>query len=197
MRTALARLYLRLIRWTTTVQEPIPDKCVMIAGPHTTNWDFLVMIAMARDKGVSIKWLGKDSLFTPPLGWFMRAVGGVPVQRSSAKGMVESLAAEFPKHQVLHLVVPAEGTRSKTEYWKSGFYRIALAAHVPVLCAFVDGPSRSGGFGPIIHLTGDVKADMDKVRAFYEPLDGLKPGKKGPVRLRDEESNLGGAASQD
>jgi 1-acyl-sn-glycerol-3-phosphate acyltransferase len=190
MRTLLARLVLRLMRWTTVVQEPIPDRCVVIAGPHTTNWDFVVMVSMARVKGVSIRWLGKDALFRPPLGWLMRAMGGLPVQRNSANGMVAALAAEFSKHDVLHLVVPAEGTRSRTEYWKSGFYRIALAADVPVVCAFVDGPTRTGGFGPVIDLTGNVRADMDKVRAFYATKDGLRPNRFGPVRLRDEESAI-------
>lgn len=192
MRTLLARFVLRCMRWTTVVQEPVPDKCVMIAGPHTTNWDFVVMVSMARVKGVSITWLGKDALFRPPLGWLMRAMGGLPVRRKAANGMVAALAAEFPKHDVLHLVVPAEGTRSRTEYWKSGFYRIALAADVPVVCAFVDGPTRTGGFGPVLHLTGDVRADMDQVRAFYETKDGLKPGRFGPVRLRDEDTPAAG-----
>ena len=187
MRTAVARLVLRCMRWTTVVQRPIPDKCVMIAAPHTTNWDFVVTIAMARVSGISIKFLGKASLFRPPLGWFMRAVGGVPVQRESAGGMVASLAAEFTTRDELHLIVPAEGTRSKTEYWKSGFYRIALEADVPVLCAFVDGPRRTGGFGPAFHLTGDVRADMDRIREFYAGKEGLKPGKFGPIRLRDED----------
>ena len=98
-----------------------------------------------------------------------------------------SLADEFAKHAELHLVVPAEGTRSRTDYWKSGFYRIALAANVPVLCAYVDGPTRSGGFGPVIHLTGNMSVDMDKIRAFYGDKDGLKPNRFGPVRLRDED----------
>ena len=187
MRTAIARLYLRLIRWTTVQTEPIPAKCVVIAGPHTSNWDFVVMIAMSRVKGVSIRWLGKEALFKPPLGWFMKAVGGISIRRDAATGMVESLAKEFTRHDELHLVVPAEGTRSLTEYWKSGFYRIALAADVPVLCAYVDGPTRSGGFGPVIHLSGDVHADMDRVRAFYGDKDGLKPGRFGPIRLRDED----------
>ncbi len=187
MRTALARLVLRCMRWTTVVQRPIPDKCVMIAAPHTTNWDFVVTVAMARVSGISIRWLGKAALFRPPMGWLMRALGGVPVERGSASGMVAALAAEFATHDELHLVVPAEGTRSKTEHWKSGFYRVALAADVPVLCAYVDGPRRTGGFGPVIHLTGDARADMDRIRAFYEDKEGLKPDRFGPIRLSDED----------
>ncbi len=187
MRTLLARLVLRWMRWTTVVERPIPDKCVMIAAPHTTNWDFVVTVAMARASGLSIRWLGKAALFRPPMGWFMRALGGVPVQRDSASGMVSGLAARFAACDELHLVVPAEGTRSRTDYWKSGFYRIALEADVPVLCAWVDGPRRRGGFGQVIHLTGDVRADMDRVRAFYAGKEGLRPDRFGPIRLRDED----------
>jgi 1-acyl-sn-glycerol-3-phosphate acyltransferase len=180
-------VYLRLIRWKTTQYEAIPAKCVMIAAPHTTNWDFPVTIAMARVQGIPIKFLAKATLFKPPLGWLMRAVGGVSVNRSSAHGMVAELASEFAKHDVLHLIVPAEGTRSKTEYWKSGFYRIALEAKVPVLLAYVDGPRRQGGFGPVVTLTGDVTQDMDTFREFYADKQGLRPGKFGPIRLKDEE----------
>ncbi len=187
MRTLLARLVLRCMRWTTVVDRPIPSKCVMIAAPHTTNWDFVVTVAMARASGLSIRWLGKAALFRPPMGWFMRALGGVPVQRDSASGMVSGLAARFATCDELHLVVPAEGTRSRTDYWKSGFYRIALEADVPVLCAWVDGPRRRGGFGQVIHLTGDVGADMDRVRAFYAGKEGLRPDRFGPICLRDED----------
>jgi 1-acyl-sn-glycerol-3-phosphate acyltransferase len=187
MFTLLCRLYLKVIGWKTTQQEPIPAKCVMIAAPHTTNWDFPVTIAMARVQGIPIKFLAKAALFKPPLGWLMTAVGGVSVNRSSAHGMVAELAGEFGKHDVLHLIVPAEGTRSKTEYWKSGFYRIAREANVPVLLAYVDGPRKQGGFGPVVHLTGDVRTDMDVIRQFYADKEGLKPNNFGPVRLKDED----------
>jgi 1-acyl-sn-glycerol-3-phosphate acyltransferase len=186
MFTLLCRAYLKVIRWKTTQHEPIPDRCVMIAAPHTTNWDFPVTIAMARVQGIPIKFLAKAALFKPPLGWLMRAVGGVSVNRSSAHGMVAELAAEFDRHKVLHLIVPAEGTRSKTEHWKSGFYRIALEANVPVLLAYVDGPRRQGGFGPVVTLTGNVSADMDVIRAFYADKQGLKADRFGPVRLKEE-----------
>lgn len=192
MRLLLARIWLFLFRWKTVVQEPIPDRCVVIAAPHTSNWDFPVTMAMAEVMGVHMRWLGKAQMFNKVLGPFFRAMGGISVQRSSPQGLVGDLADEFGRHDRLALVVPAEGTRSPVEYWKSGFYRIALAADVPLLCAFVDGPRRTGGFGPVIHLTGDVRADMDRVRAFYEPKDGLRPGRFGPVRLRDEDAPIDG-----
>lgn len=195
MTTLLARFWLFLWRWTTVApQHPVPDKCVMIAAPHTTNWDFPITLAMAKVSGVKISWLGKQSLFKGPMGPIMRRLGGVAIDRSAPGGMVAALAAQFAERQRLVLVVPAEGTRSRTEYWKSGFYRIAEQAGVPIVLAFVDRATRSGGFGPVISVTGDVAADMDAIRAFYEGKEGLRAGRFGPIRLREEDAGSAGAA---
>jgi 1-acyl-sn-glycerol-3-phosphate acyltransferase len=166
---------------------PIPAKCVVIAYPHTTNWDFPAALHVGTQSGVDIKWLGKRQLFRGPMGPIMRRLGGVSVERSANQGLVASLAAEFARVDSLALVVPAEGTRSKVEYWKSGFYRIAQAAGVPIVCAFVDGSTNSGGFGLVLTPTGDVKSDMDKIRAFYAGRTGLKPGNTTIPRLREED----------
>jgi len=183
----LARVWLALWRWTVVPgPEPVPDKCVMIAAPHTSNWDFPITLAMAVVSGVRINWLGKREMFAGPFGPIMRALGGVPVDRSAPGGLVESLAGRFAERDHLVLVVPAEGTRSRTEYWKSGFYRIAEAADVPIVAAFVDRRTRSGGFGPVIRPSGDLVADMDVLRAFYADKTGIKPNRFGPIRLREE-----------
>lgn len=188
MLTLLARLWLRLWRWKVVPpQEPVPRSCVMIAAPHTSNWDFPLTLAMARVSGVKIRWLGKDALFKGPMGPVMRFLGGVSIDRSAPQGMVASLAAEFAHREDLVLVVPAEGTRSQTSHWKSGFYRIAEAAGVPVVCAFVDRATRTGGFGPVFRPSGDIGADMDIVRAFYAGKVGLKPGGTSAPRLREED----------
>jgi 1-acyl-sn-glycerol-3-phosphate acyltransferase len=187
--TLLARFWLFLWRWDTVARsEPMPDRCVVIAAPHTTNWDFPITLAMAKVSGVRISWLGKDSLFRGPMGPVMRWLGGVSVDRTAAGGMVAALADELRSREQLALVVPAEGTRSRTEYWKSGFYRIAEQAEVPVVLAFVDRSTRSGGFGPAIAITGDVSADMDRIREFYAGKTGLKADRFGPVRLREEDT---------
>ncbi len=188
MTMLLARLWLFLWRWDTVARpDPLPDRCVVIAAPHTTNWDFPITLAMAKVSGVRISWLGKDSLFRGPMGPIMRRLGGVSVDRSATGGMVAALAGELRGREQLALVVPAEGTRSRTDYWKSGFYRIAEAAEVPVVLAFVDRSTRTGGFGPAIAITGDVRADMDLIRAFYEGKTGLHADRFGPVRLREED----------
>jgi 1-acyl-sn-glycerol-3-phosphate acyltransferase len=188
MRLALARSWLFLLRWKISVQQPVPDRCVVIAAPHTSNWDFPVTMAMAEVEGVPIRWLGKAQMFNKVLGPFFRAMGGISVQRSSPQGLVGDLAAEFSRHDRLALVVPAEGTRDAVEYWKSGFYRIAQQAGVPIVCAYVDRATRTGGFGPVITPTGDVRADMDLIREFYADKTGLKPGRFNVPRLREEDA---------
>ena len=189
MTTLLARIWLFLWRWDTVARdEQVPARCVVIAAPHTTNWDFPITLAMAKVSGVRISWLGKEQLFRGPMGPIMRWLGGVAVDRSAAGGMVAALANELRTRDQLALVVPAEGTRSRTEYWKSGFYRIAELAEVPVVLAYVDRSTRSGGFGPAIEITGDMSADMDRIRAFYDGKTGLKAGRFGPVRLREEDT---------
>lgn len=183
----LARAYLKLARWKVIPpSEPFADKMVLVAAPHTSNWDFMITIAAAKVSGLFIQWLGKEQLFKPPFGKFMRKLGGIPVVRSAKTGMVDRMVAEFSNHQKLCLVVPAEGTRTKTEYWKSGFYRIAEQADVPVILGFIDKSTRTCGFGPVITLTGNISADMDKFRAFYEGKTGVKSGRFGPIRLREE-----------
>jgi 1-acyl-sn-glycerol-3-phosphate acyltransferase len=187
MSMLLARLWLKIWRFTSVPPpDAIPDRCVMIAAPHTTNWDFPIMLALTKVAGVRVSWLGKRSLFKGPMGTVMRWLGGVAIDRSAAGGMVAALAHELTSRDKMMLMVPAEGTRTKTDYWKSGFYRIAVDAQVPIVLAFVDRNTRTGGFGPCIMPSGDVRADMDKIRAFYHGMEGLKPGRFGPVRLKEE-----------
>ena len=188
MLTLLARLWLKIWRYTAIEPpEPVPARCVMIAAPHTTNWDFPIMLALTKVLGVRVSWLGKRSLFKGPMGPLMRWLGGVSIDRSAPGGMVAALARELAGSERMVLMVPAEGTRSKTEYWKSGFYRIAVESQLPIVLAFVDSNTHTGGFGPSVMPSGDVAADMAKIRAFYEGMEGLKAGNFGPVRLKEEE----------
>ena len=189
MLRALSRAFLFVLRWKVVQQEPIPDRCVVIAAPHTSNWDFPITMAMAEVERVPIRWLGKSQMFNKVLGPFFRAMGGISVERSSPQGLVGDLADELGRHERLALIVPAEGTRSPVEYWKSGFYRIAQQAQVPIVCAFVDRATRSGGFGPVIHLTDDVVADMDRIREFYADKTGLRSGRFNVPRLREEDGS--------
>lgn len=194
---ALAALYLRLRGWRPLGEVPKLDRCVLIAAPHTSNWDLPIMLAIGVYFGVRINWLGKHTLFKGLSGWLFRKTGGLPVDRSSRNDTVQSVAEMIRSAPHILLTMSPEGTRSRTEYWKSGFYHIALAAEVPVVCGVLDYARREGGFGPTIHLSGDLKADMDLFRAYYADKRGHRNELFGPVRLRDEtDVTLGQAAAQ-
>ena len=186
VRRWLARLFLWATGWKPEGERPAAERYVLIAAPHTTNWDFPYLLAFAEHFGLTISWLGKASLFRAPLGPLMRALGGIPIERSRSENRVAEMAQVFVDREALGLVVPAEATRSRAEYWKSGFYYIALTAGVPVVMSYLDYSRKRGGFGPAFMPSGDVARDMDAVRAFYADKKGKYPDAFGPVRLREE-----------
>ena len=191
MRRALKKLIgrtaLTLLRFEPAGERPEPRRYVLIAAPHTSNWDFPATLALAFYFDVPMRFMGKDSLFEPPFGWFFRAAGGVPVVRSEKRNMVQQMVDLFAEREDLALVVPTEGTRGRVEHWKSGFYHIAYGAGVPIGLSYLDFKRRVGGLGPVFELSGNVRTDMEKVRAFYQDITPKNPDKLGPMRLRDEE----------
>jgi 1-acyl-sn-glycerol-3-phosphate acyltransferase len=188
MMKALARLVLWAGRWKAVSQPPDVKKYVLIAAPHTSNWDFVWTLAFAFYYGVRIQWIGKHTLFRRPYGWFMHAVGGIPVKRDQRQSLVRQLATKLGEAESMCLVVPVEGTRGHVKHWKSGFYHIARAANVPIVMGFLDYGQRRGGFGPAFTPTGDITADMDSLRAFYADKRGKFPDKGGNIRLAEEDS---------
>lgn len=196
IRRALARLFLAATGWKPEGDPPGPRRYVLIAAPHTTNWDFPYLLAFAEHFGMRISWLGKASLFRGPLGPIMRALGGIPIERSRSENRVAAMAKIFEEHDDLGLVVPAEATRGRTEFWKSGFYYIALTARVPIVMSFLDYTRKRGGIGPAFLPTGNVSRDMDAVRAFYADKQGKYPEAFGPVRLREESEQSGESTSE-
>lgn len=186
MRTWLARNFLRLNGWRTEGARPEAPRFVLIAAPHTSNWDLAYLLAMAAVFDVKISFLAKHTLFRPPLGFAMRALGGIPVRRKRNGNLVDQMARAFDGRERLALVVPVEGTRSYTPHWKSGFYHIASSADVPIVMSFLDYERRVGGFGPTLHPSGDLRADMDLIRAFYADKKGRFPDDFGEVRLKEE-----------
>lgn len=189
MRKVIGRLLLVALGFKEEGELTKEPKAVMIAAPHTTNWDLPVMMALSYVFGVKIRWMGKQSIFKPPFGWFMKRWGGVPIVRSERRNTVQQMADLFEASDHLILMVPAEGTRSHVEYWKSGFYRIAEAADVPIILGYIDYGRKRGGFGPAIRPSGDLKADMDRIRAFYADKKGKYPEKFGTPRLREEDAD--------
>jgi 1-acyl-sn-glycerol-3-phosphate acyltransferase len=145
------------------------------------------MLAFAFIYDIPVRWMGKHTLFKPPFGPFMKMLGGMPIVRHRPGGIVEQMVEAFEENDELVLMVPAEGTRSYVDYWKSGFYRIAVAADVPVVLSYLDFSRKEGGIGPALKMTGDIRADMDRIRAFYAGKTGLRPENVGVIRLREED----------
>ncbi len=186
MTRLLARWFLKTTGWTTEGTRPVEPRFVLIAAPHTSNWDLFYLLALATTFDVKVSWMGKHGLFRPPLGWFMRRVGGIPVIRHESRNLVSQMADAFADAESLALVVPAEGTRSYVAHWKSGFYHIARKANVPIVLGYLDYARKRGGFGPALHLSGDVKQDMDEIRDFYTDKIGRYPEQFGEIRLKEE-----------
>jgi 1-acyl-sn-glycerol-3-phosphate acyltransferase len=193
MLKALAHLFLRLGGFKPEGERPTEPRFVMIAAPHTSNWDLPYMIAFGIVFDVKLAWMGKRQIFSWPFGPIMRRMGGIPVIRERRTNAVDAMAktvvdAERPDERPLALVVPAEGTRAWAPYWKSGFYHIARKAGVPIVLCHLDYKTRRGGFGPTIHPCGDIEHDMDLIREYYEGRTGKVPENFGPIRLKEEDS---------
>ena len=186
LRRLVSRLYWACSRWTLA-SEPAPDRPTVLLGvPHTSNWDFVLMLGISWRLGMRIHWLGKSSLFRGWRGPLMRRLGGIPVDRSDPSSVVADVVARVRSGETFGLVVTPEGTRGSGAYWKSGFYRIAREAGLPVTLGYVDGTRRTTGLGPTIELTGDVAADMTVIRAFYADKSGMRPQYRTEPRLREE-----------
>ncbi len=166
--------FLRLTGWKVEGSLP-PEaaKSVFIAAPHTSNWDLPYTLMVAFALRLNPYWMGKHTIFKAPFGPLMRWLGGIAVNRDQANNLVAASAqairdADGP----VQLIVPPEGTRSKTRYWKTGFYYIAQTAGVPIVMAYMDYASKRSGLGPLFQPTGDVDADMAAIKAFYAPFKG-------------------------
>ena len=182
-----ARSWLAMTGFRLEGRRPQVERYVLIAAPHTSNWDFPHTLAMGAVADLPIHWLGKHTLFRPPFGWLLRRLGGIPVDRRAPHDLVPRLA-EFLRSWKgeLALVVPPEGTRKKAETWKSGFYHIAVAAGVPIVPGYLDYQRKAGGFGDPFTPSGDIRRDMDALRAFYADKAGRYPELVTTPRLREE-----------
>ncbi len=185
---SLSSLSLRLAGWEFETPGPAVPKCVVLAVPHTSNWDGVLLLALARSIELQMSWMIKDEWLRGPMGILLRRLGAVGIDRSKARNVVQAMIDELGNRDELVLVIPPEGTRSRTETWKSGFYHIALGANVPVVPGYLDYGRKRAGLGDPIDLSGDVCADMDAIRAFYARMlpTAHVPADFGPIRLREE-----------
>jgi 1-acyl-sn-glycerol-3-phosphate acyltransferase len=166
--------------WTEVNANPDLRQCIVIAAPHTSNWDFVYFIGAAHALGVPLSFVGKKSLFRWPFGRAMMALGGVPVDRSQSTNFVDAMIAEFAARDTFMLTIAPEGTRGAVKKWKTGFYHIAMGAGVPLVLGMMDYGKKRVGLAGAIMPTGDYAADMAKIAAFYSTTTPKFP-QKGSV----------------
>jgi len=183
----IGRFWLWAFKWK--VQSDIPDikKYVVVGAPHTSNWDFPFGLAMLYTLKIRLSWMGKDALFRPPLGYLLRSMGGIAIARDDRHGTVEQTVERLERAERLIIGIAAKGTRKKTEYWKSGFYWIALRANVPIVCCYLDYEKKLARIGFTVYPSGDVREDMKKIRSFYQNIQGKKPEYADNIYLKEED----------
>jgi 1-acyl-sn-glycerol-3-phosphate acyltransferase len=179
----IGKITYKLSGWQTESRIPDIPKAVVIVAHHTSNWDFLMGLMATFIWRVKPFWLGKHSLFRWPLAGLLKGLGGIPINRTSAHNVVEQAAQAFQNYERFLLAITPEGTRKKVNQWKSGFYHIAKAAKVPIVCAFIDYKRKVTGIGPTISPTDDIRADMQKIREFYSTVTGKYPERAGNVEI--------------
>ncbi|WP_062786254.1 lysophospholipid acyltransferase family protein [Aquitalea pelogenes] len=172
---ALSIFLLRLRGWRIAGQFPDLPKYVLIAAPHTSNWDFPLTLGVCFALRAKLYWMGKHTLFWGPMGPIMRWLGGIPVRRSRSNSLVQQMVEVYQRSDKLVVAIPPEGTRQRVKEWKTGFYHIACGAQVPVVLAYMDYARKECGFGPVFHPCGDIEADMPRIRAFYQDKTGKYP----------------------
>lgn len=181
---SLAAWLLARLGWKLRVAWPDAPKVVIIVYPHTSNWDFIVGYLARLAMRMKASWIGKHTLFRWPLGPLLRRMGGIPVDRSQAHGLIEALVEAFARQPSLCLVLAPEGTRSRRDHLKSGFYRLALQAGVPVGLGFIDWSTRTVGVERWISLTGDEAADLAVIREAYAGKVGKRPELASEIRFK-------------
>lgn len=180
---AIAKTILKLGGWEIVGGIPEVKKAVLIAAPHTSNWDGYWLLVYKVAVGLDIRFLAKHTLFWWPLGTLLRALGAKPLNRSAGGDVVRDIARDFENNESFYLALAPEGTRSWKPFWKTGFYRIATAARVPVVLGFIDYRTKRLGLGDTIILSGDTEKDLDVIRTFYKPLVGRRPELASPIKF--------------
>jgi len=174
VKRALLGFY-RMQGWKAVGTPPPGGRYVIIAAPHTSNWDFVYFLGLVNELGIDAHFMAKDSLFRWPMGGFMRDMGGISIDRSARHNVVEAMIAEFARRDRFALTIAPEGTRKAVQQWRTGFYHIALGAQVPMVVGLMDYGRKVGGLGPAIMPTGDYRADMRQVAEIYQSVTPKHP----------------------
>jgi len=186
-----ARGLLRQLGWRVEVTWPPVAHCVIVVYPHTSNWDFFVGYLAKLAAGLPAHFIGKHTIFRWPVDGLLRRMGGIPVDRRASQGLIAQLVGEFGRRRRLWLALAPEGTRAHIDHWKSGFYRLALEARVPVGLAFIDYGKKVVGLRTYLRLTGDEEKDLAAIRAEYQGMVGYHPEQAGEIRFRGGEPRGG------
>lgn len=184
MKRRIAEYILGLFGWRVEHTLPALDKMVVIGAPHTSNWDLPLGLLAMWALEHNFYWVAKHTIFVGPAGWFFRKLGGIPVDRRIHTGFIHRAAEAIKERDRIALVIAPEGTRSRTEYWKSGFYHIAEEAGVPIVPGYVDSVTKTVGFGEAVYPSGDMEKDFEKIRSVYEGKRGIRPELQGEIRIK-------------
>jgi 1-acyl-sn-glycerol-3-phosphate acyltransferase len=180
---AFGKTTLSALGWKMEGLPPDVDHVVLICAPHTSNWDFGYMLLISWAQDWRVHWVGKESLFKPPFGPFMRWMGGISVKRGQNANQTQQVAERIKSSKKIIVAIAPEGTRGVAGLWKTGFYHIAHQSGSVIALGFLDYPSKRGGFGPPLTPSGDIEADFDKIRAFYGDKTGKFPNQQGPIAI--------------
>jgi len=170
-------VYLKLTGWRMQGDWPAIEKMVLVAAPHTSNWDGLNMLAAAGYYRIRLRWMGKKSLTQGPFGWLIKALGCVPIDRTASNDVVKAMAEAFAAENRMVLAIPPEGTRSRVSEWKSGFYHIAVAANAPIVLSVLDYKRKTMSIAAVVYPGGDYDTDLPVIRAYYADAVGKHPAK--------------------
>lgn len=172
---------LGLFGWSAHAEFPSEEKYVVIVAPHTSNWDFILGLLAAWNLQIKAHWLGKHTIFRGPLGWYLRKIGGLPVERSKTLNVIQEMADSFTTAKRPILALAPEGTRARLEYWRTGFYHIARSANVPIALAYIDYPARRIALEKTLWPGEDIDQVFDEIRAFYAGHRGRYPEKESRI----------------
>jgi len=179
----ISQFILSTLGWQLDAQLPAEKKYVIIGAFHTSNWDFPLSILGLWAMGLKASWVGKHTLFRGPLGPIFKLLGGIPVDRTLHTGFIQRIARLCQSRDQMALTIAAEGTRTKAEHWKTGFYFIALEARVPIALGYLDYSKKRVGVGATLYPSGDIRKDFEIIRDFYKDKKGLRPENQSPIRL--------------
>jgi len=186
----LSASFLSLFGWHVDKTIPEDSKIIIIGAPHTSNWDFPLTLLGLSAIGLRFSWIGKHTIFKGPLGFIFRKIGGIPVNRKARTNFIDEMVDAFSTRDRLKLAIAPEGTRSKKDHWKAGFYHIAVRANIKICLGYIDYPTKTIGLGPTLKPTRDIVADFEVIKTFYQGKSGKYPEKESTICLREKEIAL-------